>query len=121
MYAQAIDDTWAGEGRVQMLSRLCKRPRNAKHCVVMPGGLQRSLEDAVNRRITFVRRKWPHLGDFWVLSPLTFDGNKAQFTYAWDEPGAEGCSGNGRLKFRKTSSGWEVSGGYGEKDCPVAG
>jgi hypothetical protein len=106
-----------GTAKVQILDRLCRRPRDRHRCHQMPDQLQVALEDAIDRPIEWVRRPVVGLGNFWILSSIRFRAERAVFDYSWREPGDRSCYEEGFLWFRWTSGNWEHTRGTGAGAC----
>jgi hypothetical protein len=108
-------------GRIQILSRVCP---GAWPAIDGCTGIGRRLRHAIARRIdvplTWVSEEQPDAGDFWVLSPIRFEGERARFSFRWHEQGPFACAGHGRLAFRWSvqRDRWRSSGGTQATGCP---
>lgn len=107
MYERTLE---GGESPLQVLVRLCEVPEFENRCEPMPDGLRHAIAGAVDLRIRWVHRKWPHAGQYWVLSPIRFMPQRAVFAYSWRDQPVE-CWGDGRIFFRRTPGGWAHDGG----------
>lgn len=108
--------------RVQLLVRTCKRPQWETRSRPMTDQLSAAIEreyagDGAGE-LTWVHRRWPHAGIYWVLSPIRFRFPRARFDYVWRDPSPAGCAGHGMARFKRGPEGWENLGGPGGASCP---
>jgi hypothetical protein len=117
MYARAL--TQSGT-RIQVLDRLCVNPGRRPSCEPVTNLLRRDIEAAVTVPVRWVSRERSHGGAFWALGPVFRSGSHAHFVYRWDDPSPSGCSGNGRVEFRRIDwTGWVETADFGSIGCPV--
>ena len=104
---------------VQVLNQLCDNPTRIRRCEPIRPVLQRALDDAIAAPITWVTKRTPHLGEFWVLAPVRFDAQTVTSEYAWWEPGPYGCAGWTQLRWARDHGVWTETGGVGVVGCPA--
>ena len=109
-----------GSLRVQVLTQLCADPVRIRRCVPFPRSLQRAIESAVDRPITWVDARRVRGPAFWVFAPVAFDGGSATASLAWWDPGAFACRGGSTLRFVRASGTWRPVEGTGWEGCPAA-
>jgi hypothetical protein len=108
-----------GSHRVQVLTQLCADPVRIRRCVPFPGSLQRAIERAVDRPITWVDARRAGGPAFWVFAPVAFDGGSATTSLAWWDPGALACRGGSTLRFAHSHGAWQPVEGTGWVGCPA--
>ena len=108
-----------GTQRVQVLTQLCADPVRIRRCVPFPGSLQRAIERAVDRPITWVDARLVRGPAFWVFAPIAFERGSATASLAWWDPGAFGCRGGSTLRFTHSHGAWRPVEGTGWAGCPA--
>ena len=109
-----------GSHRVQVLTQLCADPVRVRRCVPFPRSLQRAIEGAVDRPITWVDARRVRGPAFWVFAPVAFDSGFASASLAWRDPGAFACRGGSTLRFARDHGAWRPVEGSGSEGCPAA-
>lgn len=117
----ALDAGVIGTGGrpIQILDRLCLIPETRQRCTLARAALRRAISSAVDRPVSWVHRRRPHAGTFWVLAPIRWTSRTASLRYAWDEPGAGGCFGGGRLRYQRERGSWKLTWGIAYEACSV--
>jgi hypothetical protein len=117
----ALDAMLVGRGneRVQVLTRLCADPERVRQCVALSHSLRRAIENAVDRRITWVDERRTRGPVFWVFAPVEFGHGVATASYAWWDGGAFACRGGSDLLFEQQRGGWSGTEGFGWGACPA--
>ena len=118
LYAGVLDTS--GQ-RIQILDRLCRTPETRQRCTPARAALRRAVSTAVDRPISWVRHRRPHLGTFWVLAPIRWTPKSAALRYAWDEPGTGGCFGGGQLRYQRDRGSWKLTWGIAYVGCSASG
>jgi hypothetical protein len=108
-----------GSQRVQVLTQLCADPVRIRRCVPFPRSLQRAIESAVDRPITWVDARRVRGPAFWVFAPVAFDGSSATASLAWWDRGAFtfGCRGGADLTFGRIRGAWSAVEGTAWTGC----
>lgn len=109
-----------GSHHVQVLTQLCADPVRVRRCVPFPRSLQRAIEGAVDRPITWVDERRVRGPVFWVFAPVAFDRGSATASLAWRDPGAFACRGGSTLRFARDHGTWQPVAGTGWEGCPAA-
>jgi hypothetical protein len=121
MYAQALNAPSPGSDQIQVLVRLCERPRREKECRRMSPSLMAHIGAESEPPILWVHRMWPHAGTYWVLSPIRFGSGRAEYRYKWRETDENGgCAGRGVVRFLRALDSWDQTGHSGVIGCPAA-
>lgn len=117
MYGQVL----RGGEQIQVLVRLCQRPRPETHCRRMSESLQAHIGAESKPPIRWVHRMWPDAGTYWVFSPVRFGSGRAVYRYNWRETEADGgCAERWRVRFRRALDAWDMTGHSGVTGCSSA-
>src|SRR5438093_13761400 len=109
-----------GSRPIQILDRLCQNPATRQGCVPARAALRQAISSAVDRPVSWVHHRRPHAGTFWVLAPIRWTPKTASLRYAWDEPGAAGCFGGGRLRYHRDRGSWQLTWGIAYEGCAAS-
>jgi hypothetical protein len=110
----------SGSGRVQILNETCRTPSRLRGCTPMSPALQRALDAAIDRRITWVTSRDVDGPEFWVFAPIEFEAGTATSEYAWWESGAtagSGCRGGITYDWSRRAGAWVTTSGIGWAAC----
>jgi hypothetical protein len=106
-----------GGAGVQILKQLCEVPARRKACTPITATLQRALERAIDRPITWVAHRHVDGPQFWVFAPVEFEAGRATSEYAWWDTGTLGCRGGITYRWERTSGAWVTTTGLGWAAC----
>ena len=113
----------SGSGRVQILNETCQVPSRLRHCEPMSPALQRALEDAINRPITWVAYRDVDGPEFWVFATIEFEAGGATSSYVWWDTGAtatSGCRGGITYNWKRRAGAWVTTSGIGWAACSAS-
>ena len=120
LYAQPIT-ALEGHGQVQVYKKLCDRADQARVCIATTARLRASVTRIARRsgtQITWVVMPVQDGSDFWVLSPIRFNGKDASFRFHYEETAPNGCVSHGSRRFHWSSGAWRLAAGSSVTGCP---
>jgi len=107
----------SGSRPVQILNELCGNPSGLRRCAPISSTLQRALEQAIDRPITWVAHRDVNGPQFWVFAPIAYDSVGATSESAWWDPGTFGCRGGTQYDWERRSGAWSTVSGIGWAAC----
>jgi len=110
----------SGSRRIQVLNETCRTPSRLRGCAPMSRALQRALEAALDRPLTWVAQRDVDGPEFWVFAPIEYEAGGATSEYAWWETGAtatSGCRGGITYDWKHRAGAWVTTSGLGWAAC----